>query len=149
MAAIDRNDVNIKIIAALRNDAAVVALLGASPGTRIGTTIKRGWAFPNVRMDFVPVDPLFGVMTGSGIDWARRHTVQFTAFSKLDEARSLDQVCAIQKAIIDVMDKAPDNVTLTTGTVFMVIPGAEFADFDPDNGTAFSVCEFTLSIDSN
>jgi hypothetical protein len=106
MAAIDRHDINTKIIAALRADAAVVALLGASPGTRIYSQMKRSVTFPFVRMDFVPVGPLTGVMTGSGIDWARQHTVQFTAFS-------------------------------------------QSADFDPENGTSFSVCEFTLSIDSN
>jgi hypothetical protein len=146
MAAIDRHDINTKIIAALRADAAVVALLGASPGTRIYSQMKRSVTFPFVRMDFVPVGPLTGVMTGSGIDWARQHTVQFTAFS---QSPSLAEVCDVQKAIVDVMDYAPTNVVLTTGTVFMVIPGAEFADFDPENGTSFSVCEFTLSIDSN
>lgn len=146
MAAIDRHDINTKIIAALRADGAVVALLGASPDTRIGNTIKRSWAFPFVRMDAIPVAPLTMVKSSTGGDWARQHTVQFTAFhNTLD---SLEVVCDIQKAIIDVMDD-PSNISLTTGTVFMSTPGAEFADYDPTNGTPFSVCEFTLSVDSD
>lgn len=145
MAAIDRHDINTKIIAALRTDATVQTLLGASPDTRVFLGMPRNVAFPFVRMDFVPVGPLTGVMTGAGIDWARQHTVQFTAF---DKQRTLASVCDIQKAIVDVMDFAPTNVVLTTGTVFMVIPGAEFADYDPNNGTVFSICEFTLSVDS-
>ncbi len=146
MAAIDRHDINTKIITALRADATVTSLLGASPDTRIFAVMPRDVAWPFARMDFVPVGPLTGVMTGSGIDWVRQHTVQFTAFS---QKRSLAEACDIQKAIIDVMDFAPTNVVLTSGTIFMVIPGAEFADYDPENGTSFSVCEFTLSIDSN
>lgn len=145
MAAIDRHDINTKIIAALRADGTVTGLLGASPNTRIGMFGERAWTFPFVRMNYIPVGPLTGVKSSTGGDWTRQVTVQFTAFSK---GPSLATVCDIQKAIIDVMDD-PSNIALTTGTCFMSTPGAEFADFDAENGTAFSVCEFTLSIDSD
>lgn len=146
MAAIDRHDIMTKVVAALRADGTVTGLLGASPNTRIGHHVERGWAFPFTRIDYIATAHLTGVKgTSGGGDWARQLGLQFTTF---DQSTSLAVVCDCQKAIIDVMDD-PTNIVLTTGTCFMSTPGAEFADYDEENGTSFSVCEFTLAIDSD
>jgi hypothetical protein len=145
MAAVKPHDVNKSIIAALTADAAVKTALGTTP--RVYTRVAREVStFPWCRIDAIPVSPLTGVMTGSGIQWARSFGRQFTVFSKqTSEEEASDAIKAIQ----DVMDFAPTKMSITGYTVFMSIPEREFTIWDAETGTWMAVAEWTLSVSVN
>lgn len=145
MAMIDVFDIKKKVRAALFADAAVQAVFGASPNTRIFTRTPRTATFPWCRVEEISSTPVTGTMKGPGIEWVRRVILQFTTF---DNYTGEDRVAAAQKAIADEMDAAPTNITLTSGTIFNSVAGACFSQWLAEHGTWMAVNVHELWISS-
>lgn len=135
--AIDRHNINLGIVAALKAANPVTALIGNPP--RVYFRTVRNVIFPWVRMDAIPNRPKFSVI---GPVWIRTHNVQFSAFST---ETSADSVAAIQAAIADVMDDAVSNLSFTGGSIIhtdLVIEGMPYA---VDEGWQ-AVSEYELAV---
>jgi len=146
VAYIDEHDINKAIITAMRANGTLTALIGAGANLRLYTRTPRGvTTFPWVRMDGVEATPITGTRKGPGIEWVSQVGRQFMVFS---QQTSLDEAAAVQKAIIDIMDAAPTNITLGTGTVFQSIRNISFLRYDSEFGTSMAGVEYMLGISS-
>ena len=146
MAYIDEHDVNKAIITAMRANGTLTGLIGSGANMRLYARAPRSVdTFPWVRMDGIEATPITGTRKGPGIEWVTQIGRQFMVFS---QQTSLDEAAAVQKAIIDIMDAAPTNVTLGTGTVFQSIRNITFLRYDAEIGTSMAGVEYMLGISS-
>lgn len=140
MAAVNRHNINVGIITALTNAAAVTALIGNPP--RVYTRTPRHVTYPWLRVDSIPNRPKFVVISGSGPLWIRTANTQFSAFSLKTSA---SEVAAIQAAVADVMDAAVSTVTFTGGVVVMSLLVVESMPYEVETGWD-AVSEYELTV---
>jgi len=144
MAVLDEHEVDKAIYNALKENAGVVAIFGASPRIRFFT--ETNIAFPWVRVDGIPIDPLTRTMKASGLDWIRRRRLQFNVFS---QSTSLDEAAAGKAALETVLEQIPSdaNATVTGGVIKTAVQGISVIDFDSENDTAYAITEWTFSFE--
>lgn len=139
---VNRHAIMTGIQTALEADATVQGVFGST--ARIYRRVPRTAAtFPWCRISSFPVTPLTKVMTGSGQVAARRVGIQVNCF---DNETSDQRVSNGLKAIADILDFAPTNVTVTGGSIFQVEIGTEWTAYDQDLGTWMAVGQWTFSI---
>jgi hypothetical protein len=147
VAVVDRHDIAKNIITALRATVAVTTVFGAGAAMRIYRRVRRDvTTFPMANITMLPMTPLVSTRPSTAREWTRRAGVQFNIWQR---SLSADGVAAGQKAIMDLLDTAPDNISLTTGTIIDSIPGTDFIQYDEDSGSHLAVCEHTLWVDFN
>lgn len=144
MAVLDLHNVDKAIYNALKENAGVVAIFGATPRIRFSTEPET--TFPWVRVDGIPIDPWTRTMKPEGLDWIRRRRLQFNVFS---QSTSLDEAAAGKRALELVLEQIPSdaNATVTGGVIKTAIQGIENVDFDSETGTAVAITEWTFSFE--
>lgn len=132
--AVDQHEVEKAILAALQADTTVKGLIG-NP-VRVRQRVDRDIDFPWVRVDSLAVPPFLRVM-GSPPVSVHYYGWQFTAFQNVN---TLDTVCDIKKACIEVMNDR-SKFSISGHTLLGTEPGNEAADFD-ESGTAYAMWEY-------
>lgn len=144
MSDIDRHAIDTAIVTALAANAAVKAALGDPP--RIYNITPRHARYPWCIITIFPAPPVARYKPGGGNPpkYVLRHVVEFRC---IENDQSTGDAAAAVKAIAVVMDAAPDNLTVTGGTVVESIRGPESEGNDPKNNGVFAAVEFELHVD--